>query len=127
MQELHTYTYNLRLQVRWAEQLFEKSRVKRHFIPDVDKDLLRVKRVENYNLISSEIENVKKFKVPGKPPFNDELWDHEWYLVRRIFLATFSFEFLPITRQKRLNTYIRTMLYHNKKHIKESTCACALC
>lgn len=70
------------LQVRWAEQLFEKTRVKRYFISDVDKDLQRVKRVEEFNLTSSETAEVKKFKVLGKPPFNDELWDHEWYLVR---------------------------------------------
>ncbi|CAH1637184.1 unnamed protein product [Spodoptera littoralis] len=61
--------------VRWAEQLFSKSRVKRYPMPDPDESLHRVKRLE-------ETDNLKTINNDhrGKTWFNDELWSHEWYL-----------------------------------------------
>lgn len=64
------------LQVRWAEQLFSKSRVKRYAMPDPDEPLQRVKRLEE----TGSLKTINK-DHRGKTWFNDELWSHEWYLV----------------------------------------------
>ncbi|XP_022824749.1 neuroendocrine convertase 1-like isoform X2 [Spodoptera litura] len=61
--------------VRWAEQLFSKSRVKRYLMPDPDESLHRVKRLEETDNLET-INNDHR----GKTWFNDELWSHEWYL-----------------------------------------------
>lgn len=62
-------------QVRWAEQLFAKSRVKRFPMPDPEQELQRVKRLDEINFIDDRLYSRRK------PLFNDELWGQEWYLV----------------------------------------------
>lgn len=69
----HTSTLIKDRRVRWAEQLFSKSRVKRYPMPDSDQPLQRVKRVEDNDTLLN-----KRNKY--RPWFNDELWSHEWYL-----------------------------------------------
>lgn len=78
------YWFNTAFQIRWAEQLFAKSRVKRYPTPDPDASLERVKRIE----ISKEPEDPRLPRAEGRrkreidrPLFNDELWGEEWYLV----------------------------------------------
>ncbi|KAL4717118.1 hypothetical protein ACJJTC_017005 [Scirpophaga incertulas] len=63
--------------VKWAEQLFLKSRVKIYFTPSPDEPVKRVKRLE---LSSSVVKCTRNANVRRKPLFNDELWGHEWYL-----------------------------------------------
>lgn len=69
----------------WAEQLYDKSRVKRD-TEDPDLPLHRVKRLKttpSTPTLSNEIKTHKRYKryLKQKPLFNDELWSHEWYLV----------------------------------------------
>ncbi|CAH0588208.1 unnamed protein product [Chrysodeixis includens] len=71
----HTSTLVKDRRVRWAEQLFSKSRVKRYPIPDPDAPLQRVKRLEANDSLQKNI-----VSRPRAPWFNDELWGHEWYL-----------------------------------------------
>ncbi|XP_021191254.3 neuroendocrine convertase 1 [Helicoverpa armigera] len=71
----HTSTLIKDRRVRWAEQLFSKSRVKRYPMKDSDQPLQRVKRVE----VNDTYNNVNVYRIK-EPWFNDELWSHEWYL-----------------------------------------------
>ncbi|KAJ0174969.1 hypothetical protein K1T71_009110 [Dendrolimus kikuchii] len=73
----HTTTLAKDRRVRWAEQLFAKSRVKRYSISHSDQVLYRVKRIEQQN---SSITTDIGAKGRRRPLFNDELWSHEWYL-----------------------------------------------
>lgn len=71
----HTSTLVKDRRVRWAQQLFSKSRVKRYPTPDPDQTLQRVKRIYEPN--STEFEK----RISNRQPlFNDELWGQEWYL-----------------------------------------------
>ncbi|GBP21766.1 Neuroendocrine convertase 1 [Eumeta japonica] len=63
--------------VRWAEQLYEKSRVKRD-IYDPDRLLHRVKRLQELSIPVDELNN--RQPVNDSMLFNDELWSHQWYL-----------------------------------------------
>ncbi|XP_059062217.1 neuroendocrine convertase 1-like [Achroia grisella] len=65
--------------VRWAEQVFLKSRVKRYYTLDPDAEIHRVKRVKQSN--TSLDRRTRAAGIRGrKPLFNDELWNQEWYL-----------------------------------------------
>ncbi|XP_049871598.1 neuroendocrine convertase 1-like isoform X2 [Pectinophora gossypiella] len=68
--------------VKWAEQLFTKSREKRYTVPDPDATIKRMKRVEVFDNINNATDGREKRDIKGnnKPLFNDELWSHEWYL-----------------------------------------------
>ena len=72
------YTYIL-IQIRWAEQLFVKNRVKRYPLANPDKKLHRVKRIDE---ASFEDDAIGKPLYRENRIFNDELWGYEWYLVR---------------------------------------------
>ncbi|KAI5643877.1 subtilase family domain-containing protein [Phthorimaea operculella] len=74
----HTNTLVKDRRVRWAEQLFTKTRVKRYPTPGPDETILRVKRTEENNN-TTKGRRLKR-DVSGEPLFNDELWAHEWYL-----------------------------------------------
>ncbi|XP_075979431.1 neuroendocrine convertase 1-like [Anticarsia gemmatalis] len=70
----HTSTLVKDRRVRWAQQMFAKSRVKRYPMPDPDASIQRFKRLEtNQPFVRRDIE----YK---RPLFNDELWSQEWYL-----------------------------------------------
>ncbi|CAB3244914.1 unnamed protein product [Arctia plantaginis] len=72
----HTSTLVKDRRVRWAQQLFTKSRVKRYPMPDPDQSLQRVKRIND-----NDQDNMEKRSLHYKMPvFNDELWSQEWYL-----------------------------------------------
>lgn len=79
------------LQVRWAEQLFSKSRVKRLASPGPDQTLFRVKRIQTNNNKLMEKRNGPYSY--SKYEFNDELWSNQWYLVRNFKIITFKFIF----------------------------------
>jgi hypothetical protein len=63
----------MRTKVSWAEQQVPRKRQKRELLP-----LYREKK--GWMNPGIPIKSVKKVQ----PRFNDELWDHEWYLVRII-------------------------------------------
>ncbi|CAH2087643.1 unnamed protein product [Euphydryas editha] len=65
--------------IRWAEQLFVKSRVKRYTLPDPDKKLHRVKRIDEGTRYSDPEESSRDLRRINRL-FNDELWSYEWYL-----------------------------------------------
>ncbi|VVD01662.1 unnamed protein product, partial [Leptidea sinapis] len=69
----HTSTLANDRSINWAEQLFSKNRVKRALLPDPERGLYRVKRVEN-----TTTDYVRQ--RCRQPLFNDELWSYEWYL-----------------------------------------------
>ncbi|XP_068622871.1 neuroendocrine convertase 1-like [Battus philenor] len=75
----HTTMLNNDSRVRWAEQLFIKSRVKRYPFIDSDKELQRIKRVEN-DVPSLFDKKEKKEFITNENLFNDELWGYQWYL-----------------------------------------------
>ncbi|KAM3960400.1 neuroendocrine convertase 1-like [Aphomia sociella] len=74
----HASTLSKDRRVRWAEQVFLKSRVKRYYTPEPDAVVHRVKRVEQSN--SSLNRRTRSTEIRRKPLFNDELWNQEWYL-----------------------------------------------
>ncbi|XP_013149101.1 PREDICTED: neuroendocrine convertase 1-like [Papilio polytes] len=68
--------------IRWAEQSFVKSRVKRYPPYDPDREIHRVKRIENAQDRNSSLfdERKKREAVRRTSLFNDELWGYQWYL-----------------------------------------------
>lgn len=74
----HTSTLVQDRRVRWAEQLFSKSRVKRLASPGPDQTLFRVKRIQTNNNKLMEKRNGPYSY--SKYEFNDELWSNQWYL-----------------------------------------------
>lgn len=68
------------VQIRWAEQLFIKSRVKRYPLPEPDEKLHRVKRIDEGTRYSEHEESSRDLRRISRL-FNDELWGYEWYLV----------------------------------------------
>ncbi|CAK1580824.1 unnamed protein product [Parnassius mnemosyne] len=75
----HTTTLNKDRRIRWAEQSFAKTRVKRYPMPDSDEELMRVKRINEKNLSMGE-KNGERERIKRDILFNDELWSYEWYL-----------------------------------------------
>ncbi|XP_063829835.1 neuroendocrine convertase 1-like [Ostrinia nubilalis] len=73
----HTSTLVKDRRIRWAEQLFLKSRVKRYPTPDPDEPVHRVKRLE---LENGTAVRTRRSEGSRRPLFNDELWGQEWYL-----------------------------------------------
>ncbi|XP_045450459.1 neuroendocrine convertase 1-like [Melitaea cinxia] len=65
--------------IRWAEQLFIKSRVKRYPLPEPDEELRRVKRIDEGTRYSEHDESSRDLRRINRL-FNDELWGYEWYL-----------------------------------------------
>lgn len=70
--------------MRWAEQSFSKTRVKRYPIDGPEKILHRVKRVENESKSDDEPVRERQKRAVRADLFNDELWTDEWYLVRYV-------------------------------------------
>ena len=80
------------LRVLWAEQQFGKIRVKRDINPEVDDRVEYFKRLVANDMIKSIPEELlelwneeEAYDHPEGPRrkdemFNDELWDHQWYL-----------------------------------------------
>ena len=80
------------LRVLWAEQQFGKIRVKRDINPKVDDRVEYFKRLVANDMIKSIPEELlelwneeEAYDHPEGPRrkdemFNDELWDHQWYL-----------------------------------------------
>jgi len=77
--------------VIWAEQQFHKVRVKRDHLDDLQEmpslrnleDLIRLKSIpENLLQLWKEEEAYDGVEIPEQvyDMFNDELWDHQWYL-----------------------------------------------
>ncbi|XP_073960255.1 neuroendocrine convertase 1-like isoform X2 [Choristoneura fumiferana] len=66
--------------IRWAEQLFAKSRVKRYPTPDPDASLERVKRIDSSKAPEDPRAEARSKREIDRPLFNDELWGEEWYL-----------------------------------------------
>ncbi|RVE44747.1 hypothetical protein evm_010599 [Chilo suppressalis] len=92
----HTTLLTKDRRVRWAEQLFAKSRVKRYPTPGPDEPVDRVKRVELSNDIPRRTRSPEDHR---RPFFNDELWGHEWYLqdTRTMFnLPRLDLNVLPV-------------------------------
>lgn len=89
----HTLTRQLAGDVRvvWAEQQFAKRRQKRGYEGAVESEtedlpLIRVKRQfdDDEELIRPQRRSQREdLEEPPKLPFifNDELWDHQWYMV----------------------------------------------
>ncbi|XP_069360440.1 neuroendocrine convertase 1-like [Maniola hyperantus] len=75
----HTSTLHHDRRIRWAEQLFTKSRVKRYPFPDPDEKLHRVKRIDTDTRETGDEKNVRALYRQHEL-FNDELWEYEWYL-----------------------------------------------
>ncbi|XP_072938267.1 neuroendocrine convertase 1-like [Epargyreus clarus] len=71
----HTSTLLKDRRIRWVEQMYTKSRVKRYPTPGPDEELHRVKR-QNKTVTKRNKRNAHK----RSPLFNDELWSYEWYL-----------------------------------------------
>ncbi|XP_037971515.2 neuroendocrine convertase 1 [Plutella xylostella] len=76
----HTASLNNDRRVRWAEQSFSKTRVKRYPIDGPEKILHRVKRVENESKAVDEPVKERQKRAVRADLFNDELWTDEWYL-----------------------------------------------
>ncbi|XP_053611965.1 neuroendocrine convertase 1-like isoform X2 [Plodia interpunctella] len=76
----HTRTLAKDRRVRWAEQVFLKSRVKRYPTPEPDRVVERVKRVPTNG---TRARNTRAAEFSRRPLFNDELWNKEWYLDTR--------------------------------------------
>ncbi|KPI97092.1 Neuroendocrine convertase 1 [Papilio xuthus] len=77
----HTNTLASDSRIRWAEQSFVKSRVKRYPPYDPDREVHRVKRIENPpDTNSSQSKREKRDAVRRTALFNDELWRYQWYL-----------------------------------------------
>ena len=89
--------------ILWAEQQFVKQRSKRGFWTFFQKKLkelgtgytddvlIRVKRNSksdnpNENKTKKSDHNSKSEKIDIEKHFNDEYWNHQWYLVRIISL-----------------------------------------
>ncbi|XP_046655685.1 neuroendocrine convertase 1-like [Daphnia pulicaria] len=85
------------VRVMWAEQQYAKRRQKRGYIPDdrlfetaeesvtneEDRPLVRVKRESDENADEPHIRQKRSdMEAPSKSShrFNDELWDHQWYM-----------------------------------------------
>ncbi|XP_032514726.2 neuroendocrine convertase 1-like [Danaus plexippus] len=75
----HTSTLRKDRRIRWAEQLFAKSRVKRYPYPDLDGTLKRVKRIDEYTR-DADFTRSSTVEHGRREVFNDELWAYEWYL-----------------------------------------------
>lgn len=85
-----TRELNDHVKVLWAEQQFAKRRQKRgHEDEDeeADRPLIRVKRNDDEDDKES-LERMKRVKREDMSPppkldrhFNDELWEHQWYMV----------------------------------------------
>ncbi|CAH0718128.1 unnamed protein product, partial [Brenthis ino] len=78
---LHISTLQKDARIRWAEQLFVKSRVKRYPLidPVSNKKLNRVKRIEEITINSDDDRGEQMLRRQNRL-FNDELWSYEWYL-----------------------------------------------
>ncbi|XP_060804530.1 neuroendocrine convertase 1 [Amyelois transitella] len=74
---IHTSVLIKDRRVRWAEQVFLKSRVKRYPTPDPEMAVIRVKRLRTN---STGARKPRAAEVARRPLFNDELWSKEWYL-----------------------------------------------
>ena len=84
-----TRELNDHVKVLWAEQQFAKRRQKRgHEDEDeeADRPLIRVKRNDDDD--EKSLERMKRVKREDMLPppkldrhFNDELWEHQWYMV----------------------------------------------
>ncbi|XP_046966738.1 neuroendocrine convertase 1-like [Vanessa cardui] len=75
----HTSILHKDRRIRWAEQLYIKSRFKRYPLPDPEKKLHRVKRIDEVTRYS-ELDTGGRDLRRYNRIFNDELWSYEWYL-----------------------------------------------
>ncbi|CAH2229642.1 neuroendocrine convertase 1-like [Pararge aegeria] len=94
----HTATLHQDRRIRWAEQLFTKSRVKRYPFPDPDKKLHRVKRIDNSTRQAEDIKGVRDHQIQNGL-FDDELWEYEWYLQDTrtdLYLPRLDLNVLPV-------------------------------
>ncbi|XP_045538981.1 neuroendocrine convertase 1, partial [Papilio machaon] len=77
----HTNALESDSRIKWVEQLFVKSRVKRYPPYDPDREVHRVKRIENpQDTNSSQTGREKRDAFRRTALFNDELWGYQWYL-----------------------------------------------